>query len=83
MTCKEICCSLDRNSFSILTAGWIRLDEEFEGLAAFPLHGRYPKEFAKPGLFEYRELSVTPYRFIRLRCTFCCRRCMQTRHQDP
>ena len=42
------------------------MEAAFEGLAEFPLRGRYPTELAEIGILEYREVSVTPYRVIYL-----------------
>ena len=62
---EEICRYLDRyaaleHAYHLLD----RLGEMFEGLAEFPLRGRFPKELADLGIVEYREVPVTPYRVI-------------------
>ena len=61
---QDICRYLDRNSVVHADHLLDRLDEAFEGLASFPLRGRYPKELADLGILEYRELLVTSYRVI-------------------
>ena len=60
---QEICRYLDRYA-AVGHADHVldRLEEAFEGLAEFPLRGRFPKELADLGILEYREVSVTPYR---------------------
>ena len=62
---EEICRYLDRYA-ALEHADHLldRLGEMFEGLAEFPLRGRFPKELADLRIVEYREVPVTPYRVI-------------------
>ena len=62
---EEICRYLDRYA-ALEHADHLldRLGEMFEGLAEFPLRGRFPKELADLGIVEDREVPVTPYRVI-------------------
>ena len=59
---EKICRYLDRYAaVEHADHGLDRLEGAFEGLAEFPLRGRFRKELADLGIVEYREVSVTPY----------------------
>ena len=59
---EEICRYLDRYAaVEHADHGLDRLEGAFEGLAEFPLRGRFPTEVADLRIVEYREVSVTPY----------------------